>query len=161
MHKTRRQLRKVAICVAVPALVVAVGLAVTATGHQRAATITLHATSQLQKVHVVDNPPAGHSAGDTLVFTEKLLDDRGGVVGHDAASCTSLFNQRSLCTGDYFLRSPRGQVMVQLRQPGLGNLTYTQAIVGGTGHYAGATGSVTVDQQPSGDRFTFHIHLPG
>ena len=52
--------------------------------------------------------------------------------------------------------------MVQLRQPGLGGtLTYTQVITGGTRRYTRATGSVTVDQQPAGDHFTFHIHLPG
>jgi hypothetical protein len=48
--------------------------------------------------------------------------------------------------------------MVQLIQPGPTG-TYTQAIVGGTGRYARARGVVVVDQQSSGDRFTFRIRL--
>jgi hypothetical protein len=50
--------------------------------------------------------------------------------------------------------------MVQLIQPGPTG-TYAQAITGGTGRYAGATGTVTVDQHGGGDRFTFHVRLPG
>jgi hypothetical protein len=151
--------RKIAICIGVPALIAAAALAVTANGQSRPATITLHAKSQLEHVHGVDNPPAGHSAGDQLIFTERLLNNDGHVIGHDAASCTSLFGKRSLCTGAYVLHG--GQIMVQLRQPGLGGtVTYTQVITGGTRRFDRATGSVTVDQQPSGDRFTFNIHLP-
>ncbi len=151
--------RKIVVCIAIPALIAAVALAVTANGQSRAGKTTLHARSQLEHAHVVDNAPAGRSVGDVLIFTERLLDSDGDVIGHDAASCTFLFGRRSLCTGTYFLQG--GQVMVQLRQPGLGGtVTYTQAITGGTRNYAGATGTVTVDQQPSGDRFTFDIHLP-
>ncbi|MBN1528902.1 MAG: hypothetical protein JW895_07565 [Thermoleophilaceae bacterium] len=36
---------------------------------------------------------------------------------------------------------------------------YDQAITGGTGRFAGARGTVTVDQQPTGDRFTFKIRV--
>jgi hypothetical protein len=104
----------------------------------------------------VDNAPAGPSAGDVLVFTEKLFNRGGKQVGTDAATCTRLFDQRSLCTGAYVFR--KGQVMVQLVQPGPTG-TYTQAIVGGTGAYTGARGTVTVAQSGAGDRFTFHIRL--
>jgi Allene oxide cyclase barrel like domain len=151
--------RKIAVCIAIPGLIAAIALAVTANGQSREGKITLHARSQLEHAHVVDNAPSGHSVGDVLIFTERLLDSNDHVIGHDAASCTFLFGKRSLCTGGYFL--PDGQITVQLRQPGLGGtVTYTQAITGGTRRYAGATGTVTVDQQPSGDRFTFNIQLP-
>jgi hypothetical protein len=49
--------------------------------------------------------------------------------------------------------------MVQLIQPGAAG-TYTQAITGGTGRYAGARGTVTVRQQSGGDRFTFRLRVP-
>jgi hypothetical protein len=49
--------------------------------------------------------------------------------------------------------------MVQLVQPAPTG-TYTQAITGGTGKYAGVTGTVTVRQRAGGDRFTFHIRVP-
>ncbi len=151
--------RRIAIWIAVPALLGAVALAGAADGKGRRQKVTLQARSQVERVQIVDTAPTGRSAGDGLIFTEKLLDASGTVIGSDAAQCTALFDQRSLCTGTYFL--PGGQVMVQLLQPSLGGtLTYTQAITGGTGRYARATGTVTVRQRPAGDRFTFRIRLP-
>jgi hypothetical protein len=138
-------------------VIVAIALTAAASGRSERVTITMHARSQVEHAHFVDSAPAGRSAGDQLIFTERLLDARGRRVGRDAASCTYLFDARSLCTGTYILR--RGQVMVQLVQPGPSG-TYRQAITGGTGRYARASGTVTVDQRPNGDRFTFHISTP-
>jgi hypothetical protein len=149
--------RRVFICIAAIGVVVAIVLTAAASGRSNRATITLHARSQVEHAQFVDNAPPGRSAGDQLIFTERLLDVRGRRLGRDAASCTYLFDARSLCTGSYILR--RGQVMVQLVQPGPRG-TYRQAITGGTGRYAQASGAVTVDQRPSGDRFTFHIRTP-
>jgi hypothetical protein len=122
-------------------------------------TITLMARSEVGKVRVVDNAPIGDSPGDMLIFTERLFNRRGKLIGSDAASCVRLFDETSLCTGTYKL--PRGRLMVQLLQPGLaGTRTYDQAITGGTGRYAGARGTVRVAQRASGgDRFTFRIRL--
>jgi hypothetical protein len=121
-------------------------------------TITLKARSQLERVQLVDAAPTGASAGDMLVFTEKLFDPRGRRIGSDAASCVRLFDESWLCTGTY--RLPGGRIMVQLHQPGLtGERTYDQAITGGTGRFAAARGTVRVAQSPSGDRFTFKIRL--
>ena len=92
-----------------------------------------------------------------LIFTESLLDSGGNVVGHDAAVCTRLFDQTSLCNGTYVL--PGGQVMVHLLQPGPTG-TYDQPITGGTGRFARATGTVTVIQGAGGDRFVFHVRVP-
>jgi hypothetical protein len=64
-----------------------------------------------------------------LVFTEGLFDRRGRRIGSDAASCVRLFD-----TG-----------------------TYDQAVTGGTGRFDGVRGTVTVDQQAAGDRFTFRL----
>jgi hypothetical protein len=122
-------------------------------------TTTIKARSQLDQVQLVDNAPAGDSAGDLLIFTERLVDRRGRRIGSDAASCVRLFDSRSLCTGTYKL--PGGQLMVQLLQPGVsGTRTYDQAITGGTGRFAGARGTVTVAQRAGGDRFTFRISVP-
>ena len=125
-------------------------------GHR---TITLNARSQLDKIHVVDNAPTGDSVGDMVIFTERLFNLRGKLIGSDAATCVRLFDETSLCTGTYQL--PRGRLMVQLLQPGLtGARTYVQAITGGTAGYAGARGTVKVVQgAPGGDRFTFRIRL--
>ena len=125
-----------------------------AKGHSR--TITIKARSKVEHVQTVDNAPAGASAGDMLIFTEGLFNARGKRIGSDAAICTRLFDQTSLCTGTYKL--PGGQVMVQLLQPGP-NVKYDQAVTGGTGRFAGARGTVTVDQRADGDRFTFRLKL--
>ena len=122
--------------------------------HER--TITIKARSQLDQVQAVDNAPAGASAGDMLIFTERLFDLSGKRIGSDAATCVRLFDQTSLCTGVY--RLPRGRVMVHLLQPGPTG-TYRQAVTGGTGRFAGARGTVTVAQKPGGDRFTFRLRL--
>lgn len=152
--------RKIANYIALAVLIALVATPAAANGKPRAQTITIRASSELEQAHVVDNPPTGSSAGDVVIFIEKLVNRDGRVIGHDAATCTALFDERALCTGTYTLR--RGQLMVQLLQPGLsGTRTYTQAITGGTGRYARATGTVTVRQRTSGDRFTFRIHLPG
>jgi hypothetical protein len=118
--------------------------------------ITFKLTSKLEHAAVVDNAPTGDSPGDLLVFTEKLYNARGKQVGTDAAQCTRLFDASSLCTGVYKLRG--GQIHVQLVQPGPTGV-YDQAVTGGTGRYAGVRGTVTVDQQPGGDRFTFKLRL--
>jgi hypothetical protein len=139
------------------ALLVTAGGVASAVGRDREDRPTLRLRSQIEHANYVDNAPTGKSAGDVLVFTERLLDESGSQVGSDAATCTVLFDERSLCTGAYVL--PRGQIMVQLVQPGPAG-TYDQAITGGTGGYAGVTGTVTVEQGPGGDRFTFRTHLP-
>ena len=121
--------------------------------------LTFTARSELARVHLVDNAPSGDSVGDMVIFTERLFDRHGKLIGSDAASCVRLFDATSLCTGTYKL--PRGRLMVQLLQPGLtGTRTYEQAITGGTGRYAGARGTVRVAQRASGgDRFRFRIRL--
>jgi hypothetical protein len=139
--------------------IVVLACAGSALAASKPSTITLQLTSKLQHFSQVDNPPAGQSAGDLIVFNEQLLDAHGRVVGSDAASCVQLFDVRLLCTGAYILRG--GEIQVQLVQPGLASTgVYTQAITGGTGRYAGATGTVTLHEHTGGDRFTFHIHLP-
>src|SRR5438067_1321211 len=151
--------RTISLAIVVSALAAGVAASATAAGHRSQTSVTLHVRSQLQHASYVDNAPQGPSAGDDLVFTERLLNSSGRSIGSDAASCIVLFDQRSLCTAAYIL--PAGQIMAALVQPGLTrHRIYNQAITGGTGSYARATGTVTVDQRASGDRFTFHIHLP-
>ena len=149
----RRTISVTVLAAALAAVVIGSGLA---SGRGGPTSITLHLTSKLEHASYVDNAPQGRSAGDVLIFTEKLLDAHGHTVGSDAASCTYLFDRRSLCSGAYALA--KGRIMVQLVQPGPTG-AYTQAITGGTGRYAGATGTVKVDQHPGADQFTFRIRL--
>ena len=147
--------RTTTILAAAGALALVAGPTADAKGHH--GLIKIKATSKIAEAHLVDNAPAGDSPGDILVFTEKLYNARGKQIGSDVATCVRLFDPTSLCTGVYKLRG--GQVHVQLVQPGPTG-TYDQAIVGGTGRFAGARGTVTVAQNPSkGDRFTFKIRV--
>ena len=139
------------------ALLATAGGVTSAVGRNSGDPPPLRLRSQLEHVNYVDNGAAGRSAGDLLLFTERLLDAGGQAVGSDAASCAVLFDERYLCTATFIL--PGGQIMVQLVQPGPTG-TYDQAITGGTGTYAGVSGIVTVEQSPSGDMFTFKTHLP-
>jgi len=150
----RRTISFTVLGAALVAVAVSSGIA---SGRGARAAVTLNLTSKVEHVNYVDNGPQGRSAGDVLIFTEKLLDAQGHTVGSDAASCTYLFDQRSLCTGAYVFA--KGRVMVQLVQPGPTG-AYTQAITGGTGRFARATGTVRVDQHAGGDHFTLHIRLP-
>jgi hypothetical protein len=137
------------------ATVVALAIvAAPASGKPHSRTTVIKAIGHVEQAKLVDTAPTGDSPGDVLLFTEKLVNSAGKQIGSDAATCTRLFDERSLCTGVYYLRG--GQVHVQLVQPGPTG-TYDQAIVGGTGRFAGARGTVTVAQHPSGDRFTFKI----
>jgi hypothetical protein len=122
--------------------------------------ITLTAHSKLDHAAAVEAPPVGRSAGDEVIFTETLFNNAGRRIGSDAATCTYLFDQRSLCRGAYILR--RGQLQTQLIQPNLsGTRIYDQAIIGGTGRYAGAWGTITVHQHTTGgDTLVFRIRLP-
>ena len=139
----------------------AIGLALAlpgplATGHGDPV-IKLELKSKLDNAQSIDNPPEGPSAGDVFEFTETLTNASGKRVGRDAAVCTRLFDATHLCTGVYVLSG--GQITVQLVQPGPSG-TYTQAITGGTRRYAGASGTVTVRQDPAGDRFSFRLRVP-
>ena len=145
--------------VLISALAAAIALPATfATGHGDPVIKLELKSKQPAKAQGVDNPPEGPSAGDLLVFSETLVNARGKRAGRDAAVCTQLFDASHACTGTYVLGG--GQIMVQLIQPGPTG-TYTQAITGGTGRYAGASGTVTVRQDPAeGDRFSFRIRVP-
>ena len=140
------------------AVAIAVSLPMASATSSRGTVMKFELKSKVADAQGVDHPPEGASAGDGFVFTETLTDAEGKKAGTDAAVCTRLFDERSLCDGVYRLRG--GQIMVQLLQPGPTG-TYTQAITGGTGRYTGATGKVTVRQDPAkGDRFSFAVRVP-
>src|SRR2546423_2467086 len=98
-----------------------------ASANARARSITIRAHAKLLHASYVDNAPAGRSAGDELVFTERLFNAAGRVIGSDHAAWVYLFDQRSLCNGAYLLRG--GELLVALVQPGLhGGRNYEQAL---------------------------------
>jgi hypothetical protein len=103
---------------------------------------TIRVTNREVKVTRVDIGPKGTSPGDTEIVRQRLFDRRTGqAIGHSDLVCTFVDSKRlRTCRATYVL--PRGEIVAG------GSLTYRQfydlAVLGGTGAYDNARGSVTV-----------------
>ncbi len=100
---------------------------------------TIRITNRELKVTRVDIGKPGTSPGDVEVLRQRLFNRR--VIGRAELVCTFVDNRRARsCRGTYFL--PRGRLVVA------GSLQYRQfydlAVVGGTGLYDNARGTLTV-----------------
>jgi hypothetical protein len=100
----------------------------------------------------------GTSPGDVEVVRVRLLErGTGTVIGRGELVCTFVDNRRGrVCRGTYML--PKGTLVVG------GSLRYRQfynlAVVGGTGLFDNARGSVTVtrtDRRPVRNLVVFHL----
>ena len=104
---------------------------------------TIRITNREVKVTRVDIGPRGTSPGDVEVLRQRLFNRRvtPRAIGRAELVCTFVDSRRArMCRGTYFL--PRGKLVVG------GSLSYRQfydlAIVGGTGLYDNARGTLTV-----------------
>ena len=101
---------------------------------------------------VVDKPPGGASKGDT-VYTANVLANaiaqfglaKGAVVGSDAGRTTNL--DAVPMTADVIARLPGGTLHVRGRSRVVSQ-THVLPVVGGTGKFKGATGTLTVKAIP-------------
>jgi hypothetical protein len=100
--------------------------------------------------------------GDRFVFTDQLYKwagiKRGAHVGHDEGICTftrisvtsSSFGGSAQCAATFFL--PGGQIEVQGVLPIVeGPLNFVVPVIGGTGVYANARGTVHIRDLGNGD----------
>jgi hypothetical protein len=100
-------------------------------------------TTKQVRYHRVDNEPSGRSPGDSEIIAH-LLFNRGvsteRALGHSEFVCTFTIDTSRSCRGTFFL--PRGTLVVG------GSLRFRQiyqlAVLGGTGLYDNARGSLTV-----------------
>ena len=104
---------------------------------------TIRITNRQIKVTRVDIGPRGTSPGDVEVLRQQLFNRRvtSRPIGRAELVCTFVDRRRArVCRGTYFL--PRGKLVVggslQFRQ------FYDMAVVGGTGLYDNARGTLTV-----------------
>jgi hypothetical protein len=104
---------------------------------------TIRVTARQVQVTRVDLGRSGTSPGDTEIVTQLLFDRRdiSKPIGHSELVCTFVDSRRMrVCRGTYVL--PKGKVVVG------GTLSYLQfydlAVLGGTGLFDNARGSVTV-----------------
>ena len=125
----------------------------------------------------VDNPPRSSAAaggepklspGDQFTFTADLIDRSGKDVGDLDASCTvtatttgSSDDSRAQCVGTADI--PAGSLTLTVGGKAFGAGTTRGAVVGGTGDYAGATGSFTSSDENGTDKpsqDTFRLFIP-
>jgi hypothetical protein len=112
-------------------------------------TVIEHATSDT----TIDLGAKGDSVGDTLVFANDIYDAQdANKIGTDQGSCARTVVGKSWeCAWTVFL--PDGQIVVE--GPFYDSGDTTLAITGGTGKYAGATGSMTLKARDNGTEYEF------
>jgi hypothetical protein len=129
------------LCLAVVVLAVPMATTAAAPGKFRVVSIT---TSS----RVTDKAPSGASAGDTYVTTSRLVNAarqfgkaKGAVVGSDRATTTLTAPRKARVDGRVTL--PGGTLTVRgaLKEQGA---SFVAPVVGGTGAFRGARGTVTI-----------------
>ena len=139
--------------IAAAAVATALAVAVPAATHAQApGARTLNFVEQAKgtKVVFVDNGKHGPSAGDAIVLTIPLVDAAGAKLGTATATCTATSIPKSaepptLCQGVFALAD--GDIVVSGR---VGSGADYLAVVGGTGAYAGARGTMDSTDEKTG-----------
>jgi hypothetical protein len=142
-HSTGGKIVKTGIVLALLALVAAGVIAVAAQG--RSATTLSYVTHQHDFTQV-DVGKKGFSVGDSLIFSERLLQG-GKAVGYDHIVCVhaaSWPSDAESCVGTAVIG---GSTLTLAGDSSRG--PFTIAVVGGTGSYAGARGSARIVSQGS------------
>jgi hypothetical protein len=137
--------------------------ALPASGHdaQRARTIVLTSIARPSDQKTIDLAPRGESVGDRMISSETLR--RGGVpVAREEGECLLLdpSYEGAQCSFTIMFRDGIliGQgASVSKRVPGVGATSGPFAIVGGTGRFAGASGTVDVQGTRTGHRVTVRL----
>ena len=96
----------------------------------------------------VNNAQKGKKSGpgDVVVYANPVFDRHGTRVGTDHAICTVLSATQSQC--DATLALPKGQIVTHGLE---GSKTgFEVAVIGGTGSYAGARGTMTTTSIKNG-----------
>jgi hypothetical protein len=147
-------------------LLVTALVAAFAAGAAGAETLTIRVTSAVITIKPIDVKPKGTSKGDRIVQRNRLTNavrqfkkPTGTLVGYDQGTMT--FTSPRTARFDGTTRLPGGTLRVEgdVRPTASGGLTIP--VVGGTGRYASATGTLTVGP---GDRKvlnTYTLTLPG
>ncbi len=112
-------------------------------------TVTFHLVEKDVGFNFIDNPPrqgpeAAPLIGDQIAFTSDLLTTSGARAGSLQATCTMArggTRAAGPCVGVFALKGGTLMAMAQIKYYGSGKRTDI-VIVGGTGVYQGATGSI-------------------
>ena len=138
----------------VSAALAAALLAGGATAQTAPATLELHQLERDARSGFVDNPPRRReSRGDVFTVGGPVRDAGGRRVGNAQAVFTQTARRTAHGGGTFTLAD--GSIEISGRLGGSG--TDTLAIVGGTGAYAGATGTVVITEPRGRTAFRFTI----
>jgi hypothetical protein len=119
---------------------------------------TLDLTGTVTGFHVaLDAKPAGQSPGD-IGYETGIIFEHGKRVGRFQGVCTTLPQSSQQCS--FTVGLPGGQLVVESGYgPGFNTGSVAlEAIVGGTGEYAGARGQGR-DRELSDTKLAFHLEL--
>ena len=152
MNRRRTTLAMVAVAIAVASAVAVTNTSASSGGP------TLDLTGAVTGFHVaLDAKPAGQSAGD-IGYELGTVSAHGKRIGRFQGVCTQLPQASSQCA--FTLGLPDGQLLIQAAYgPGFNTgAVAREAIVGGTGAYAGSRGQGR-DRELSNTKLAFHLEL--
>jgi hypothetical protein len=124
-------------------------------------TVTFKETDKGSTFRFINNPPRTRrpGAGDTLVFSEPLVDASGARRGTLRATCTitgaSAKRTPAICYGVFSLKE--GQLAAVVSTANLDAKTTEGVIVGGTRAYANARGTFSSTSTKSGSNDTITL----
>jgi hypothetical protein len=152
--------------VLVGAAAVAASLLVAGASGQASGGVTFHLVEKSVAFHFQDNPPLGGqnhlpSQGDALQIKSLLLTRSMKPAGTLVANCTITSggtHGQGTCLGTFILKGGQLQLATTI---GLGNSRVMRiAVIGGTGSYEGARGSVTAISRGQSSPYTDDtVHL--
>lgn len=144
------------VALALTAAVVSAVVVSTTAASGGARTLDLTGTVTGQRL-ALDTKPAGPSPGDIGYETGTVF-DHGKRVGRFQGVCTALPHSSQQCS--FTVGLPGGQLVVEAAYgPGFNvGSTALEAVVGGTGRYAGARGQGR-DSELGSSRLAFHLDL--
>lgn len=103
---------------------------------------TLHLYERPGPSSFVNNGPQGKrpGRGDIVIYANRVFDRHGTQVGTDHGVCTVISTRLSECDATVVL--PKGEIVTHGLQ-GPGRRGFDVAVIGGTGAYAGARGTMS------------------
>jgi hypothetical protein len=160
---------KIIGCLSIVALLSLLGaLGASAAGPASPRNVTFHLVERQIGSNFVDNPPrqgfnAAPLIGDQFMFTSDVQTKAGAHAGALNATCTITRGGPHGTGPCYGVFSFKGGQLVGIAALSFTNPTTVIAIVGGTGVYAGATGTVISTSRGENSPYTddvFHLTLP-
>ena len=132
----------------------------------QAETLTIQVTSVVITIKPIDKRPKGSSAGDRIVYRDKLLNavrqfgkPKGTRVGTDEGTMT--FTSPNTARFNGVARLPGGTIRIKGNVRPIAGGGIQIPVGGGTGRYAAATGTLTVGPGEKQVLNVYKLTLPG